>query len=211
MLECKCEENINLPTLDPSECFKHFGKDAKWAFQILDDANNQFVNGVNGIEEESSWTGLALDTNTNPDKITVTPFLEDVNFASPDKLEDSENIDGAPNYVGKGPQLVTAMIRNVTPDQFDALERLECFENLTLYRIDNNGNIMARKTADAPATHAGLKISPRTFSAKDPEKGGTRADQMKVAIEFYMRPGWYKTSDVVTPEATFDPLTEIKP
>ena len=146
---------------------------------------------------------------TDGTKVVITPRLEEVNFNEPDDLDDSENLDGAPFAVGEGPQLVTAMIRNPSTDQYNALKSLECEDMLTFYRIDNNGKIMARgvNTAD----HAGIKISPDTFRVKTPGKGPGRVDREKMTISFYLPSGWFGTRKVVTPEAGFDPLTEIKP
>ena len=207
MIDCDCAGDVVLETVVPDECQDPFGKDARFIFQKLDDANNLFVNGTNGIEEESSWDGLADATDNT--KIVVTPILEDVEFASAAVLEDSENLDGAPNAVGPGPQLVTAMIRNPTSAQFDALSSLSCQKGvLTLYRLNNNGKIGARGVG---ADRAGIKISRNTFIVLPPIKGTTRADQEKLPIQFYLPADWYKTFVVVTPEDGFDTLNEIKP
>lgn len=208
MLDCTCPEATALTAI-PDDCALLFGKDAKWILQRLDDTNNEFVNGVNGIEEETSWS--ALPTAVDDTKVVITPTLENVNFNEEDKLEDSENIDGAAFAVGAGPQLVTAEMRNLTKDQYNALKDLECEKNLTFYRIDNKGNFGARETVDTPATHAGIKISPSTFVVKDPAKGPARVDQSKVMIEFFLPQDWYSSFVKVAPEAGFDPLTEITP
>lgn len=208
MLDCDCPANAAVDTIPYDPCKVIFGKDARWIFQRLDDANNTFVDGANGIEEEASWAPLpnAVDDT----KVGVTPRLEDVNFNEPEVLEDSENDDGAAFAVASGPQLVTAIIRNPTPAQVAALKQYECDQNLTLYRIDNKGRFGARQI-DGTADHAGIKISPGTFIIKDPFRGGTRADQYKLMIQFYLPSGWYNSFNIVSPEAGFDPLTEIRP
>jgi len=208
-LDCNCPTKTALDTVEYNPCFEQFGKDGRWAFQRLDDAGNAFVDAVNGIEEEASWTPLpdAVDDT----KVVITPLLEEVTFNEPAKLEDSENLDGAAIVVGSGPQLVTAVVRNMTPDQMKALKALGCEVNLTLYRIDNNGKIMAREITDTPATYGGIKISPNTFIVLDPTRGGARVDQLKATIQFYLPANWYDTTKVIIPEAGFDPLTDIKP
>jgi hypothetical protein len=207
MLDCSCPGNTVLETIDYNPCKPIFNKDARWIFQRLDDANNLFQNGVNGIEEETSWASLpnAVD-NT---KVVITPRLEDVNFNQAEVLEDSENFDGAPFAIAPGAQLVTAMIRNVTRDQFKAIKSLACEDELTLYRIDAKGNFGARlvNTAD----HAGVQISPGTFVVVDPFRAGGRVDQYKLMIQFYLPSGWFDDFDIVAPEAGFNPLTEIRP
>jgi len=206
-LDCDCGTTV-LDTVDYNPCKVLFGKDQRWIFQKKDDANNVFVNGANGIEEESSWS--ALPDASNDTKVVVTPILEEAVFNEGDKLEDGENPDGAPNAVAAGPQLVTGMIRNITPDQFEQLEKLKCFdEELTFYRLDKNGKIGAKLSGSAD--HVGIPISPNTFLIRDPSRGGTRVDQYKAIIEFYLPAGWYKKFAVVSPEDGFDPLSEIKP
>lgn len=190
-------------------CFEQFNKDAKWAFQVLDDANNVFADATNGIELESSWT--ALPDASDFTKVVITPPLEQVNIPRQDVLEGAENYDGAPVGIGAGAQMFSAIIRNPTPAQriaFDDMQNKLGNKTLTLYRIDNNGKIMSRKVG--AADHAGIKISPSTFICLDPEKGENRADQQLMYIQFYLPAGWFKVIDVTLPEATFDPLTEIE-
>lgn len=206
MLDCNCPADV-LTTISYNPCPEVPSKDARWVFQVADDANNTFINGTNGIEVESSWTNLT----TAPDdtKVVVTPFLEEVTFAEVDALEDSENFDGAPNAVAPGPQLVTAVMRNVTPEQFDAMTNLKCRDNaLSFYRIDSNGKIGARKIGN---NHAGILISPQTLLVLSPNRGSTLADHFKTTIRFYLASDWYSTFDLVTPETGFNPLTEIRP
>lgn len=206
MLACSCPQTtIDTVPFDP--CEDIFSKAARMYIQVHDDANNLFVNGANGIELESSWT--ARTTATDDTKIVVTPRLEEVTFNTVDRLEDSENFDGAPFYITSGPQLVTAVMRNVTPAQFDALKNLECRNQaLSFYMVDKNNKIGARQIGN---DHAGIIISPKTFGLLDPERAGGLVDQFKVTVGFYLPSGWYSSFDIVTPETGFTPLTEIKP
>lgn len=204
--DCNCDGDQTLETIPFNVCTPTWVKDARFIFQVLDDDNNEFVTGVNGIEEETSWT--ALPDAANDTKVVITPELEKVNFTEPDDLDDSENFDGAPIVVGEGPQLVTAIIRTPSPAQYSALKNLACAKNLTVYRVDNRGKIMARKIG--ATGHAGIKISPRTFRAKSPSKGENLVDQEMMMIKFFLPDGWFGTRDILRPEEGFDPL-EIKP
>lgn len=208
LLDCSCPIPAAIPTVPFDPCKDVFGKDGRWVFQRLDDSGNVFVDNINGIEQESSWT--ALTDAVDDTKVVVTPILEEATFAEPAILEDSENLDGAPIVIGSGPQIVTAIIRNITPAQMSALQALGCEPNITLYRVDANGRIMARIVAETPS-YAGIKISPNTFIVRDPSRGGARVDQPKAMIQFALPAGWFKTTAVISPEAGFDPLTEIKP
>lgn len=196
-----------LNTVAYNACRVLFGKDARFIFQRLDDANNVFANGVNGIELEASWTAppdAADDTKT-----VVSPILEDVQWPEPDMLTDGENPDGAEIVVGSGPQHVTAVIRNPTKEEKIALRALAQEANLTVYRVDNNGNFGCRVVG---SDHYGIKISTQTFAAKGPFKAGSsRGDQSKMMIQFALPENWFDTFAVVAPASTFDPLTEIVP
>lgn len=206
MLDCTCPLPTALTTVPYARNCAVFGKDARWAFQRRDDANNLFVDATNDIETEASWT--ALPDAVDGTKVVITPLLEEVDFPEPDILEDSENFDGAPFAVTAGPQKVSGVMRNPSAAQVAALRVLACEENLTLYRIDANGNFGARLVG---SDHLGIIISPGTFVLRGPYRGTGRVDVYKVRIEFYLPYNWYDTFDIVAPAAGFDPLTEIAP
>lgn len=209
-LNCDCDNNAAIETIEYDPCVVIFGKDDRWIFQRPDSTNNSFINGINGIEEETSWTALpdALD-NT---KVSVSPPLQEVSFADPDILEDSENSDGAPFATASGAQMVTAIIRNPTPEQYKSIKSLECERSLSFYRVDANGNFGAKKLSSAPDTHVGIPISRDTFVLRDPSRGGTKTDvPYKMTIQFYLAEGWFGTFDVIKPESGFDPGSAIRP
>jgi hypothetical protein len=208
MIDCQCPLPTALATSPTDPCKSVIGKIAKMFFQRLDDANNSFVEGTNGIALQTSWS--ALPAAADDTKIVITPELEDVIFAEPDILEDSENFDGAPIAIASGAQLVTAMFRNPTKEQLAALRALKCEPNLTVYFVDNNGKFLSREITDTPnITVAGVKISKGTFIMRDPAKAGTKADQFKAMIQFYLPEGWFDSANVTPSEDTFDPLTDL--
>jgi len=209
MLDCDECPKPAIDTVPFDACRLLLGKDAKFVFQRLDDANNTFLNASNGIELKTSWD--PLPTAIGGTKVSITPFLEDVNFNEQDTVEDGENFDGAANVVAVGPQLVTAIIRNPTPEEMDALETLFCEQGtISFYRLLANGNIGARKLTGT-SDHAGIAISRNTFVVKDPSKGGTIADANKLMLQFQLPAGWFRDFEMVTPEAGFNPLADIKP
>lgn len=208
MLNCDECPKDSLDALPFDPCRLLLGKDAKFGIQRLDDTSNDFDDVTNGIDLESSWT--ALPDQTDDTKVILTPFLEDVIFAPQDKLEDGENFDGAGNVVAIGPQLVTAMIRNPTAAEKKGLEGLMCEPGtLSFYRFFSNKNIGAREISSG--IYAGIRISRNTFAVKDPEKAGSLTDANKLMIEFQLAAGWFNDFALITPEATFNPLEDIKP
>lgn len=207
LLDCSCPSPTALVTVPNVTCVDVIGKIGKMFFQRLDDAGNTFVNGVNGIEEATSWAGLpdAVDDT----KVIVTPVLEDVEFVEPDILTEGENLDGAPITIDSGPATITAMIRNPTKEMMAGLRALGCERNLTVYFVDALGKIVARQVNTDD--HAGFIISPDTFVVRDPAKGTTRADQFKLMIQFSLPAGWFELADTTVPEAGFNPLVDVIP
>lgn len=206
MLDCSCDSTV-LDTI-PLDCIKEFLKDGKWIFQKLDDANNKFVDGVNGIDLAASWDPLpdALDDT----KVAITPVLEEVDIAEPGLLEDSENLDGAPIQVDSEPTVFSAVFRLPTPAQYAALKNIGCEKALTVYRVDNNGKFAAREVNSGE--YAGFKISPGTFNLSEPFKSGnTRTDQLKLRVRFVLAVGYYELFRVISPASGFDPLNDIIP
>ena len=207
MIDCQCPEAAALDTIPYNPCANVIGKIGRMVFQRTDDANNTFVDGVNDITLEASWS--ALPDAADGTKVVVTPVLEDVNFNEPDILEDSENLDGAPIAVASGAQLVTAMFRNPTAAQLAALRKLKCSTELSVYFIGSNNKIGARLIGGTD--HAGVKISVNTFIMREPSKAGTKADEFKAMIQFYLPEGWFDSFDIVVPEDGFTPIDEIRP
>ncbi len=207
--KCTCPLPAAIETVEYNPCVNLLGKMGRFAFQVTDDASNAFVDAVNGIELEASWTPLpdALDVT----KVAITPLLENVVFGDQSILEDSENLDGAPVTTGVGPQVVTFEMRNLTKEQLSALKALSCQPSVSVYGFDNISKILAREIADTPATYAGLKISPGTLIFKDPQKGGTLADQSKVMGQFQLAYGWADAAEVVSAETGFNPVEDVKP
>ncbi len=202
---CACTAPTELVTIDnvANSCIP--GKIAKMFFQRRSEANNFVGPATNPIDEEASWTGLT--TATDDTKVVVTPFLEEVEFAEPEVLEDSENFDGAPIAIDSAPSLVTAKIRNISNTQFDAIKALQCERDLVVYFVDARGNFFVNEVATD--THNGFVVSPDTFVLRDPARGSGKVDQFKVMLQFYFASSWYSQAVKIIPEAGFDPLTEI--
>jgi len=207
ILNCDCPGATSLPTIAYNPCPEGFAKVARIVIQRLDDANNAFVNGTNGIEEANSWSTLPDATNST--KIVITPRLFNVDFAEPTVLEGDENYDGAAVVDGISPQAVTAEMRFVTPAQQSAFEGLMCEQTpLTVIFIDANGKFLARKSG---SDHYGIKISEDTLAFIDPYRGGGLQDKFTSKITFSLPQGWKKNTEVVTPEDGFSPLSDIYP
>lgn len=209
MIDVNCENPAALETIEYNPCVELLGKVARFAFGRVDEANNTFVNGTNGIEEETAWD--AYMSASDDSKIVVSPKLEDVVFNEPDIIEDGENIDGAPFAIATNAQLVTAYIRNISASQLASLKKLKNEGELGVFFIGRNRKIGAKLISESPDTHGAIPISPDTFQIKDPAKEGTKAGQFRAMLQFYLPEGWYMDFQVVAAETGFIPHTEIRP
>lgn len=206
--DCECPSTV-LDTIPYNPCKNVLGKVKRVFFQVVE-TGNDFVDGVNGIELEASWTGLpdAVDST----KVTVTPPLKEVTFAEPDIIEGSENFDGAPTADASGPQLVTFVIENPDEDQVAAIDSLLCKQdnNLGVLFVDRNGKMRANKVDDTP-TYSFIPVSEGTFIGKAPSRDPAFGSKYQYMVQFYLDGDWYKNSKVITPEAGFNPANDVKP
>jgi hypothetical protein len=207
---CDCTAPAALETIPGGANTCIPGKIAKLIFQRRSEAN-YFIGslatpvGTNPISAEASWTGLPAAVDDT--KVVITPFTEEVEFSEQDLLEDSENFDGAPIGIDVSPTLFTFTIRNISNTQFDALKSLQCERDLVCIMVDARSNFWVREVATD--THTGFTISPDTFLMRDPSRGTGKVDQFKAMGQFYIASSWYAEAVKITPEAGFDPLTEI--
>lgn len=199
---CSCTAPAALQTIPDGSARCVPSKIAKAYFQ-RDISSNYFTG--NSIIQEASWTGLTAATDDT--KIVVSPNLEVVEFAEPDFRTDSENFDGAEILTASNPVSVTHTIRNPSKEQYDALRQLGCEDALMVYFVDANNNFFVREVSSG--THAGFPISPNTFGAKAPFRGGELGDNFKTMVQYALSSAWYADAVQLTPETGFFPRTEI--
>ena len=207
--DCDCPDGI-LPTVSADECkpYRGLGKGAKLIFQKVENAN-AFVDGTNGIDLASSWTGLpdAVD-NT---KVTVSPLLSTLEFVEVEVVDGVENFDGATTKTGVRPQQVIATITDPIPEHVEALDAIGCDGSVGVYFVTSSDKILGNEVTDTPETFLPIKISQETFIGKTPTRAAEFGAQFIYQIEFQIPSEWYANSGVKDPEDGFSFLTDITP
>jgi len=180
-------------------------------FQKLD-TGNYFINATNGIEEAASWTGLLDDATVDATKMSMIKNIKEVIFAPTEILEGTQNFDGAPTADEAGPQLVTVVLEEPTPEQVALINTLKCVArdgDLTVIFCDRVGKFHAHEVSDSPATHTGITISQGTFQGKTPDKESDLGSKFQYMFQFYLPEDWYIGSKVIAPEAGFNANTLV--
>lgn len=207
LLGCDCPDGI-VPTVSSDECkqYRGLGKGAKLFFQKVEGAN-AFVDGTNGIDLASSWTGLPDAINGT--KVTVTPLLSELNFEEVEVVDGVENFDGATTKTGIRPQRVVATWTDPKPEHVKAIDSLACSSNLGVYFVMSSDKIIGDKVTDTPETFLPIKISPETLIGKTPTRAPEFGAQFIYTLEFQIPSEWYADSEVKEPEDAFSYLTDV--
>lgn len=204
-IDCTCPAG-DLETISSEDCSTT--KQPKFSKIIFQKflAANAFVDGTNGIDLSTSWTGL-FDPPSTDAKCVITPYLSEVTIGEGDVIEGTENYDGAPTADAVTPQTVTAIIENCPPVNAQQMEDLFCQSgNLGVYLLYSNGQIHASTDRNDPtASRNAIRISPDTLVVKAPSREAALGSKYQFMIQFRLPNEWYGESDVVKPEAGFNP------
>lgn len=206
--DCVCPPGV-YSTIVSDECKQNrLPKFARVWFQKVETSNN-FVNGVNGIEEATSFTGLTAAVDST--KLVVTPYLNDINFGETDAIESDENFDGATTKSAVSPQTVVITIKDPNPSQVKAMNSLFCSDDgsLGVFFVTSNGNVVCNLVSETPDTHSGISISPETLIGSAPSREGALGSSFMYKITFSLAANWYENSDTVKNEVGFNYLTDV--
>lgn len=203
--EVNCPLGV-LPDSTVNACYEPWALEKFFVFQVGNDATNIFDDSVNDIRESASWS---LFTATDDTKIYRTPKpLEAVTWADPGTITDGVNSDRAEIQSSTNPQVVTAIMRGVNPDEVKALKKLRHYLDLTVYLFDTTNRIKARQVS--ATTYAGIKISPRTFNVVSNYKLQDTGEFVTMLM-FTLPEGWDESAYVLIPEDGFDTDSQIRP
>lgn len=204
--DCVCPDG-DLEIIVSNQCKTHrLPKVSRVHFQKFLTANN-FINGANGIEEATSWTGITAVAGST--RVTVSPLVNDVNFGDAETIEGSENSDGATTITGLRPGEITVMIENPTPDQTKAINNLFCNDNggfVAVAFVFANDSILVNEVTDTPVTHSFIRVSPETFKPGTVSREGALGSTFNFTFSFKVDSDWYDNSAVVKPETGFSYL-----
>ena len=204
-----CDDCPSFLSVSPSNpCKNVLGKIGRIFFQKAVTSNN-WIDGTNDLSAADSWAGLTASGDAT--HVTVTDVLLAVEKSDANYVTGSQNIDGADTINGVSAQEFTLTWQNPTPAQVQAMENIKCSDDGTLgvLLVDKNGKMQANVITDTPQTYSFIPVSIGTFVVGTPVNDGAFGSQDVLTIKFSLAYDWYQESEVVIPEAGFNPYNDI--
>ena len=205
MSMCSCPAGIALPAVPNASCPQDFGQVQKIIFQRIfktAGTKNSFTQTA-GIKQLSSWT--ALFSASDGTKCVITPYVEAPTSDGGDAITfggGNDTVGGTTKVIGRNPVNMSFVMRQMTQDVIKALKGLQCEDELGVYLVNGDGQILALSSADneyTPIPIRSLFISDLKLMGLDnPDEN---------ALSFSFLPNWSDDAKVVTPD--FNPLTDL--
>ena len=205
MSMCSCPAGAALPSVPNASCPQDFGQVQKIIFQRIfktAGTKNSFTQTAN-IKQLSSWT--ALFSASDGTKCVITPYVEAPTSDGGDAITfggGNDTVGGTTKVIGRNPVNMSFVMRQMTQDVIKALKGLQCEDELGVYLVNGDGQILALSSADntyTPIPIRSLFISDLKLMGLDnPDEN---------ALSFSFLPNWSDDAKVVTPE--FNPLTDL--
>ena len=205
MSMCSCPAGAALPAVPNASCPQDFGQVQKIIFQRIfktAGTKNSFTQSAN-IKQLSSWT--TLFTASDGTKCVITPYVEAPTSDGGDAITfggGNDTVGGTTKVIGRNPVNMSFVMRQMTQDVIKALKGLQCEDELGVYLVNGDGQILALSSADneyTPIPIRSLFISDLKLMGLDnPDEN---------ALSFSFLPNWSDDAKVVTPD--FNPLTDL--
>ena len=205
MSMCSCPAGAALPAVPNASCPQDFGQVQKIIFQRIfktAGTKNSFTSSSD-IKQLSSWT--ALFSASDGTKCVITPYVEAPTSDGGDAITfggGNDTIGGTTKVIGRNPVNMSFVMRQMTQDVIKALKGLQCEDELGVYLVNGDGQILAVSSADneyTPIPIRSLFISDLKLMGLDnPDEN---------ALSFSFLPNWSDDVKVVTPG--FNPLTDL--
>ena len=205
MSMCSCPAGAALPQIPNASCPQDWGQTQKIIFQRIfktAGTKNSFTQTAS-IKQLSSWT--ALFSASDGTKCVITPYVEAPTSDGGDAITfggGNDTVGGTTKVIGRNPVNMSFVMRQMTQDVIKALKGLQCEDELGVYLVNGDGQILALSSADneyTPIPIRSLFISDLKLMGLDnPDEN---------ALSFSFLPNWSDDAKVVTPE--FNPLTDL--
>lgn len=205
MSMCSCPAGAALPQIPNASCPQDWGQTQKIIFQRIfktAGTKNSFTQSAS-IKQLSSWT--ALFSASDGTKCVITPYVEAPTSDGGDAITfggGNDTVGGTTKVIGRNPVNMSFVMRQMTQDVIKALKGLQCEDELGVYLVNGDGQILALSSADneyTPIPIRSLFISDLKLMGLDnPDEN---------ALSFSFLPNWSDDAKVVTPE--FNPLTDL--
>lgn len=205
MSMCSCPAGAALPAVPNASCPQDFGQCQKIIFQRIfktAGTKNSFTQSAS-IKTLSSWT--TLFTASDGTKCVITPYVEAPTSDGGDAITfggGNDTVGGTTKVIGRNPVNMSFVIRQMTQDVIKALKGLQCEDELGVYLVNGDGQILALSSKDNEYT----PIPIRSLFVSDLKLMGLdNPDENSLSFSFL--PNWSDDAKVVTPE--FNPLTDL--
>ena len=205
MSMCSCPAGAALPAVPNASCPQNWGQTQKIIFQRIfktAGTKNSFTQSAS-IKQLSSWT--ALFSASDGTKCVITPYVEAPTSDGGDAITfggGNDTVGGTTKVIGRNPVNMSFVMRQMTQDVIKALKGLQCEDELGVYLVNGDGQILAISSADntyTPIPIRSLFISDLKLMGLDnPDEN---------ALSFSFLPNWSDDAKVVTPD--FNPLTDL--
>ena len=205
MSMCSCPAGAALPAVPNASCPQDFGQVQKIIFQRIfktAGTKNSFTQTAS-IKQLSSWT--ALFSASDGTKCVITPYVEAPTSDGGDAITfggGNDTVGGTTKVIGRNPVNMSFVMRQMTQDVIKALKGLQCEDELGVYLVNGDGQILAVSSADneyTPIPIRSLFISDLKLMGLD------NPDENSLSFSFL--PNWSDDVKVVAPE--FNPLTDL--
>ena len=205
MSMCSCPAGAALPAVPNASCPQNWGQTQKIIFQRIfktAGTKNSFTQSAS-IKQLSSWS--ALFSASDGTKCVITPYVEAPTSDGGDAITfggGNDTVGGTTKVIGRNPVNMSFVMRQMTQDVIKALKGLQCEDELGVYLVNGDGQILAISSSDntyTPIPIRSLFISDLKLMGLDnPDEN---------ALSFSFLPNWSDDAKVVTPD--FNPLTDL--
>ena len=205
MSMCSCPAGAALPQIPNASCPQDWGQTQKIIFQRIfktAGTKNSFTQSAS-IKQLSSWTTLFAASDGT--KCVITPYVEAPTSDGGDAITfggGNDTVGGTTKVIGRNPVNMSFVMRQMTQDVIKALKGLQCEDELGVYLVNGDGQILALSSKDNEYT----PIPIRSLFVSDLKLMGLDNPDEN-ALSFSFLPNWSDDAKVVTPE--FNPLTDL--
>ena len=205
MSMCSCPAGAALPQIPNASCPQDWGQTQKIIFQRIfktAGTKNSFTQSAS-IKQLSSWS--ALFSASDGTKCVITPYVEAPTADGGDAITfggGNDTVGGTTKVIGRNPVNMSFVMRQMTQDVIKALKGLQCEDELGVYLVNGDGQILAISSSDntyTPIPIRSLFISDLKLMGLDNPDENT--------LSFSFLPNWSDDAKVVTPD--FNPLTDL--
>lgn len=205
MSMCSCPAGAALPQIPNASCPQDWGQTQKIIFQRIfktAGTKNSFTQSAS-IKELSSWTTLFAASDGT--KCVITPYVEAPTADGGDAITfggGNDTVGGTTKVIGRNPVNMSFVMRQMTQDVIKALKGLQCEDELGVYLVNGDGQILAL----SPSDNTYYPIPIRSLFISDLKLMGLDNPDEN-ALSFSFLPNWSDDAKVVTPD--FNPLTDL--